>query len=303
MLTSSMPAEIEHWLLNNRGSTVYILRENQSLRSIINDTLEPTYDMQALLPAIDASRVIKDDDEISAIRQAIRISSLAHRTVLHNITTLKSEAEIEALFIDVCIAHDALWQAYPPIVASGSNASILHYTEGKQSLAGQNLLCLDAGCEWECYTCDITRTFPLQANGWRTQETAEIYALVEDMQDRCIEMMGPGVRYLDAFLLADKIAVQGLLRLGIFKDGTVDELIESGAVRAVFPHGLGHHMGLDVHDVSAKPILSFARETSTMGFKDEMPWNYAPCTSSAPLLEPGMVITVEPGICRLNLKE
>lgn len=246
MLTSSMPAEIEHWILRNRHQKVYVLRESQTLRSNINDTIEPIYDMESLLPAIDAARVIKDHDELESIRKAIQISSLAHRTVLHHITALKSETDVHALYLDVCIAHGAGLQAYPPIVASGKNASVLHYGANKKSLKGQSLLCLDAGCEWECYASDITRTFPLQANGWATEEAAETYALVEEMQERCIEMLGPGVRYLDAFLLADRIAAQGLMRLGVLKTGNIETILGSGVVRAFFPHGLGHHMGLDV---------------------------------------------------------
>lgn len=175
-----MPDEIEHWLRINRQKKVYVLRESQSLRHIINRTLEPNlnYNMDALLPALDASRTIKDHDEIVAIRKAIKISSIAHRAVLHHITALKTEAEVHALYLDVCIAHGTQLQAYPPIVASGSNASVLHYIENDQSLKGRSLLCMDAGCEWECYASDITRTFPLNANGWPSKETEEIYSLV-----------------------------------------------------------------------------------------------------------------------------
>ena len=150
----------------------------------------------------------------------------------------------------------------------------------------------------------FSRTFPLVANGWPSKEVAEIYAIVEEMQERCIAMLGPGVRYLDAFHLADRIAVNGLMRLGILRKADVEELLRSGISRAFFPHGLGHHMGLDVHDVSADSILSICRD-------EERPMNrqgekvllrstndfMAPCTSDAALLEPGMVITVEPGLC------
>ena len=149
-----------------------------------------------------------------------------------------------------------------------------------------------------------SRTFPLGARGWSSKEVAEIYAVVEEMQERCIAMLGPGVRYLDAFHLADRIAIEGLMRLGILREGNVEALLRSGISRIFFPHGLGHHMGLDVHDVSAKPILSLCSdEEQSMLDRSEngllRPTNelMAPCTSDAALLEPGMVITVEPGIC------
>lgn len=151
-----------------------------------------------------------------------------------------------------------------------------------------------------------SRTFPLVANGWPSKEVAQIYAIVEEMQERCIAMLGPGVRYLDAFYLADRIAIEGLMRLGILRRGNVEDLLRAGVSKAFFPHGLGHHMGLDVHDVSATPILSFCRseEQSMLDHSQKSLWSpanesMALCRSDA-TLEPGMVITVEPGICMFD---
>lgn len=151
-----------------------------------------------------------------------------------------------------------------------------------------------------------SRTFPLVANGWPSKEVAEIYAIVEEMQERCIAMLGPGVRYLDAFHLADRIAIEGFMRLGILRTGNFEELLKAGVSKAFFPHGLGHHMGLDVHDVSAKSILSFCRggEQSMLDHSEKSllrPRNESMASwrsdADAALLKPGMVITVEPGIC------
>ena len=139
-------------------------------------------------------------------------------------------------------------------------------------------------------------------------EIAEIYAIVEEMQERCIAMLGPGVRYLDAFYLADRIAIEGLMRLGILKKAPVEELLRSGLSRVFFPHGLGHHMGLDVHDVSKRPILSPCEgnqspmvEYSGKGLSRQAKAFLNKCTSDVALLEPGMVITVEPGICMFEM--
>ena len=314
------------------------------MKGFLPISLKPNYDTDSLLPALNASRMIKDHDEIDLIRKAIKVSSLAHRTVMHHITSMKSEAEVYGLFMDVCIAHGANWQAYPPIVASGTNASILHYTDNNMPLQGKSLLCLDAGCEWECHSSDITcvfsdtrlylskltlrcqipaklgyvpricnadlesflssRTLPLEANGWPSKEVAATYAIVEEMQEKCIAMLGPGVRYLDAVYLSESIAVEGLMRLGILREGNVEELLKSRVVKAFYPHGLGHHMGLDVHDVSLQPILSVrtGKEQSNVNYceksllrpTDEV---LTACWAGTVLLEPGMVITVEPGIC------
>ena len=154
-----MPADIEHWLLANHQKKVHVLRENQNMKGFLPVSLRPNYDAESLLPALNASRVIKDHDEIDLMRKAIKVSSLAHRTVMHHITSMRTEAEVHGLFLDVCVAHGADWQAYPPIVASGRNASILHYTDNNDILKGKSLLCLDAGCEWECYSSDITYVY------------------------------------------------------------------------------------------------------------------------------------------------
>ena len=150
----------------------------------------------------------------------------------------------------------------------------------------------------------FSRTFPLVASGWPSTEIAEIYAIVEEMQERCIAMLGPAVRYLDASYLADRIAIEGLMRLGILRKAPIEELLRSGLSRVFFPHGLGHHMGLDVHDVSKRPILSSCGgnqspmvEYSGKGFLRRAKALLNKCMSDVALLEPGMVITVEPGIC------
>lgn len=197
--------------------------------------LRPDIDTKFLIAALDSSRAIKSPHEISLIRHATRVSSIAHRSVLHRIESLTSEAEIYALYLDVCISHGAKSQSYAPIVASGTDASTLQYTKNDAILKGRGLVRIDAGCEWECYSSDITRTFPIHENGWVSEEAANIYGIIEEMQERCIEKLKPGIRYPDLHYLAHRIAAEGLTRLGIFRNNvSVDVVVASGASNAFF---------------------------------------------------------------------
>lgn len=308
-LSTSLIDDVSRWVLCNPQRTIYTLHKNQlpdNYPSIIQSSI---FDSQALLPAMNASRCIKSSHEISLIRRAVELSSIAHRGVLHHITGLRNEAQIHALFVDICIAHGAKHQGYAPIVASGTHASTLHYAKNDEPLKGRGLVCMDAGSEWENYASDITRTFPISAKGWASKESEEIYAIVEEMQERCIRELRPGVRYLDLHLLAHRIAVEGLMRLGILYQSDVEEVIKKGASQPFYPHGLGHGIGLEVHDVSGQPLMGLAEARPDMddfseyrsilggprGEEEGMGYK-VPCTVRSPLLAPNMVLTVEPGI-------
>lgn len=102
-----MPTNIAHWLLANYQKKVYVLRESQNMKGLLPDSFKPNYDMISLLPALDASRVIKDHDEIDLIRRAVKVSSLAHRTFMHHTTSMIFEAEVHALYLDVCILRSS----------------------------------------------------------------------------------------------------------------------------------------------------------------------------------------------------
>jgi Xaa-Pro dipeptidase len=151
------------------------------------------------------------------------------------------------------MAHGAKRQAYPVIAASGPNASTLHYADNDQPLRGRQLVVLDAGAEWRCYASDVTRTFPVA--GRFSAEAAAVYAVVERVQRECIERVRPGVPFYMLHLHACVVAVTGLLELGVLRGATVAEILEAGTVAAFFPHGLGHHVGLEVHDVSGRERL------------------------------------------------
>ncbi|KAK6952979.1 hypothetical protein Daesc_005276 [Daldinia eschscholtzii] len=213
-------------------------------------------DVTSLQPAIDEARVIKSDYEVAMIRRANEISSAAHRKVALQLSGMKNECEIEAAFSAACRAANAKAQAYPIIAGSGSNASTLHYEANNEPLAGRQLVVLDAGTEWSCYASDITRTLPLGPRYRFNLEARAIYELVHKMQDECIQRIKPGVIFRDLQLHATFIAVQGLLELGILHNGTAEEIFKNGTGAAFFPHGLGHHVGLDVHELVSSLFIS-----------------------------------------------
>lgn len=256
---------------------------------------------------MDAAREIKDEHEIRMIRRANEISGLAHRRILENIHRISNETEIEASFLDTCIAHGAKQQAYDIIAGSGENAAVLHYVKNDEPLRDRQLVCLDAGAEWDCYASDVTRTFPLKGD-WPSTEARDIYQLVEKIQNECISGIRKGVKFLSLHLLAQDMVVKGLLELGILidtaKDGDKLEPHKSEVCRIFFPHGLGHHMGLEVHDVSAKPITALRKgehgDNTSLESGSTPPssttTDYPLCPTSESTLEEGMVVTVEPGI-------
>jgi len=223
---------IRDWSTYNGGrrSEIYVLHEGQLPQVPIRHAY---IDSEALKPAMNAARMIKDEHEISLIRKANKISSKAHEKVLASILEFRNEAQVEGLFMDVCISHQAKQQAYDPIAASGPNAGTLHYDANNEDFEDRQLMCLDAGCEFKLYASDITRTFPL-AESWPTAEAENIYKLVERMQESCIERLAPGVRYLDLHILAHQIAIDGLLKLGILHNGTKKRFMPRVLVKLSF---------------------------------------------------------------------
>jgi len=288
--TSTLGRDIDQWVKSHEDGMVYVLHDSQQPNHI-----DPRHvDSSKLQVAMDAARVIKDSYEVGLIQRANSISAYAHHAVLDGIHRFRNEAQIEATFLDACISRGAKHQAYSVIAASGENNSTLHYVKNDEPLEGRQLVCLDAGCEWNCYASDVTRTFPISGI-WPSQEAKDIYELVQSMQTSCIKRLKPGVRFLDLYFLAHRIAIEGLLRLGILQGGTPKEMYQSGASRAFFPHGLGHHLGLEVHDVSPMQRVSPQQEIEAQIINCAQGF-MRPCTSDSSPLGEGMVLTVEPGI-------
>lgn len=220
-------------------------------------------------PMLSEMRLIKSPNEIRLMQQAGQITALGHIKAMQTTRPNRFEYEIESEILYEFNRHGARFPSYNSIVASGDNACILHYTENDQPLKDGDLVLIDAGCEFAMYAGDITRTFPV--NGKFTQPQREIYELVLKAQKRAIELLVPGNSIKKVNDEVIRIKVQGLVDLGILH-GDVETLIEQKAHRQFYMHGLGHWLGLDVHDVG-----EYGEERSRT-------------------LEVGMVITIEPGI-------
>ena len=220
-------------------------------------------------PMLSEMRIIKSPNEIRLMQQAGQITALGHIKAMQTTRPNRFEYEIESDILHEFNRHCARFPSYNSIVAGGNNACILHYTENDRPLNDGDLVLIDAGCEFAMYAGDITRTFPV--NGKFSQPQREIYDLVLKAQKRAIELLVPGNSIKQANDEVIRIKTQGLVDLGILK-GDVDTLIEQQAYRQFYMHGLGHWLGLDVHDVG-----SYGQDKQR-------------------ILEIGMVITVEPGI-------
>ena len=198
--TTDIAQYIDFYAKHDKGQ-IYALHESQVPRTLDHNsswwTVEPTlssrFDVHQLQSAMNRARAIKSEYEVKMIRKANQISAQAHVNVLQNIHRFKNEAEIEAIFTATCIAHQAKNQAYGVIAGSGSNAGTLHYEANQDPLAGRQVVCLDAGCEWKDYASDVTRTFPISGE-WSTEAKA-IHDIVHRMQQACIDMVKSGTDY------------------------------------------------------------------------------------------------------------
>ncbi|TPX12281.1 uncharacterized protein E0L32_006928 [Thyridium curvatum] len=236
--------------------------------------------LDALRTAIEDARAVKSDYEVALIRKANEVSSAAHRAVMARARTARNETELEAVFKGTCIALGAKKQAYDAIVASGRTAATLHYGRNDADMAGRLNLLLDAGAEWDCYAADITRTFPI--SGAFSKESREIYDVVLRMQLESIARCREGAVWDDIHADAHRLAIDGLLRLGILR-GDEREIFDRRVSVAFFPHGLGHMLGMDTHDTGGHPDYAD---------KDTM-FRYLRIRGKLPA---GAVVTVEPGI-------
>ncbi|WP_342804991.1 Xaa-Pro aminopeptidase [Alteromonas sp. M12] len=225
------------------------------------------FDIRILLHEM---RLFKSDFEISIMRQAAEISCDAHIAAMKFSEVGKNEFHLEATIHHHFAMHGAKSPAYSTIVGSGDNGCILHYTENNCELQDNTLVLIDAGAELQGYAADITRTFPV--NGRFSEPQKALYQLVLDAQLASFALFKPGSTFKAASDKAIEVLTRGLIELGLLS-GDLEDNIEQQNYRQFFMHGLGHWLGLDVHDVGNYKVAGADRE-----------------------FEPGMVMTVEPGL-------
>ncbi|MAE41935.1 MAG: Xaa-Pro aminopeptidase [Euryarchaeota archaeon] len=275
---------LEGWIQTK--STVYIQQgHDQDLDTLVNrlvttKTRERTVSGKGPISIVDPSpllaelRIRKSESEISIMREAAIIASNAHTHAMRNTKGESNESEIQSLIESTFMKNHSV-PSYGSIVAGGDNATILHYHANRDVVEDGSLILIDAGCEVQGYASDITRTWPV--GGKFSQVQRDLYEIVLTAQIEAIEMCRPGNTWSDPHKAAVRSLSKGLVEIGVL-DCSIEEAIGKnydGRVREFFMHGTSHSIGLDVHDVGViKPN----------GDDDGR------------LLEPGMVLTVEPGL-------
>lgn len=234
--------------------------------------------IQHLLPLLDEMRLLKDAHEQALMEKSAQIAGAAHLRAMRAARAGMFEYELEAELLYEFRRNGAQFPAYTPIVASGANACILHYNANNARTRDGDLVLIDAGCEFDSYASDITRTFPV--NGVFSAPQRQLYELVLRAQDAALAAIRPGRPYSDFHEAALNVLAEGMLDFGLLdkaKYGSVENVLAERAHTRFYMHGTGHWLGLDVHDAGAYRDLA------------------AEGKPSRPLV-PGMALTVEPGI-------
>ena len=240
------------------------------IRQQVRSGATPPGDFTDLAFLLHEQRLVKSAQELRIMRKAGEISAKAHIKAMETCRPGRWEYHLESAINHEFAEHGARFPAYNSIVGGGANACILHYTENEAQLKDGDLVLIDAGCEYQGYAADITRTFPV--NGSFSPEQRAIYDLVLKAQRAAIKKVKPGGTWNQPHDTTVKVITRGLIELGLLK-GNERDLIKSGAYRDFYMHRAGHWIGLDVHDVGDYQVDGKWRQ-----------------------LEPGMVLTIEPGI-------
>ncbi len=224
-----------------------------------------------IAPLIGKMRLIKSEAEIKIIKDAIDITKKAHHQLMRLNKTSKYEYELQSSIEYIFKKNGAYNDAYTSIVAAANNANTLHYIENNKILREGELILIDAGCEFDYYASDITRTIPV--SGYYTKPQKDLYSLVLSVEKNIISMIKPGILRSELQRKSEELLIQGMQKLGIL-NGSYKKILKEAKHKAYYPHGIGHWMGLDVHD--------------TCPYRDE---NFKEIP-----LEEGMILTIEPAL-------
>ena len=268
-------------LIEGRARVYYAIGTNETfdhqlmewiklIRSKARQGAQPPSEFVALDHLLHDMRLYKSPNEVKVMRHAAGISARAHIKAMQASRAGLCEYHLEAELDYEFRKGGAKMPAYGSIVAAGVNACILHYRENDAPLQDGDLVLIDAGCEIDCYASDITRTFPV--NGRFSSEQKAIYQLVLAANEEAFKHIAPGKHWNEAHEATVRVITAGLVELGLL-EGDVGELIEAQAYKPFYMHRAGHWLGMDVHDVG--------------DYKIGGEWR---------VLEPGMAMTVEPGI-------
>ena len=283
---AGLPAQVEGWLSAVRARVRY-------------GALCPQV-QHDLCTVLDEHRLIKDAQEQDIMRRAAGISAGAHvRAMQASARMLREGQELREFHLDAELLyefrrHGSQYPAYGSIVAAGANACVLHYRADAAPVRDGELVLIDAGCELDGYASDITRTFP--ANGRFTGPQRSLYELVLASQDAAVAATRAGARFTDPHEASVKVLAQGMLDLGLLdgnKVGGLDDVIEQRSYFQFYMHRTGHWIGMDVHDCGNYVEPSQAGEISER--RDPLS-NEIIKNRPARILQPGMALTIEPGI-------
>ncbi|MBD3798860.1 aminopeptidase P N-terminal domain-containing protein [Sulfuricurvum sp.] len=251
-------------ILSQAKAAAQSLRETRGVKRHIRSIHDVTHLIRKM-------RLIKSSKEVEAIKKAIALTMEAHHKAMRECNSGMREYQLQAIMNYVFINGGASAEAYSAIVAGGNNANTLHYIDNSDELRNGELVLIDAACEWKLYASDITRTFPI--NGKFTDPQREVYNAVLDVQLRVIEAIKPGVKRDWLQTYSEELLCDALIRLGVLS-GDRKTLMEAKEHKKYAPHGIGHWMGLDVHD----------------------PCPYVDEWGESLAFEAGMVMTIEPGL-------
>ncbi|MCC6138101.1 MAG: aminopeptidase P family protein [Bdellovibrionaceae bacterium] len=245
-----------------RAVKQYVTTQGRTGRGVL-----PIHDTKDLLGEL---RLIKSAQEIEWMKESCEISGQSHKTLMASVKPGMNEKEMQAILFKEFYSRQAHREGYFSIIAAGANATILHYRDNNSPSKDGDLLLVDAGAEKNYYTADITRTYPL--NGKFNDAQKDIYSRVLRVQKQLIEMVKPGVAFVDIQDATREKLTQELIEVGFLK-GTIAENLKSKAYSKYYPHNVSHFLGMDVHDTGLYSVNGTSRK-----------------------LEAGMMLTIEPGL-------